>query len=385
MATIRNAGLVRSALLAVWALLMAGGPSRAAPPLKLALVIGETAYSSLPPLPACAGSARSVAAALRRAGFEVTQRLDTTNGETDAALASLANRLAGAPGSTAAVYFCGYATALETRSFLLPVSATIERPFDVLTQGVVARSAISAVATGTAAGLLVLDVFAQPGNTAPLALDRLTQGNAPPGQGYIAAVETNPGDSATPLATAFAAGLAAPTVELGGLIAELQHRVPAGSGAKFVAAQAPAAGFLVGGPPPAPAHPPKEQPAEAAPPPTPAPPPPAPAPAPPTITATPATPAPAPTATAPTATAPAARAMAPPPIPAMPDENQMTEGDRRRVQAALAVLGYYDGRVDGQFGPETRAAIRRFQHEIGAEMSGRLTGEQAGRLVAGRS
>lgn len=63
----------------------------------------------------------------------------------------------------------------------------------------------------------------------------------------------------------------------------------------------------------------------------------------------------------------------------------MTEADRRRVQAALAVLGYYDGRIDGQFGAETRAAIRRFQHEIGANMTGHLTPEQAGRLVAGRS
>lgn len=62
----------------------------------------------------------------------------------------------------------------------------------------------------------------------------------------------------------------------------------------------------------------------------------------------------------------------------------MTEADRRRVQAALAQLGYYDGRVDGRFGPETRAAIRHFQHEIGADMTGRLTPEQAGRLVAGR-
>jgi peptidoglycan hydrolase-like protein with peptidoglycan-binding domain len=69
----------------------------------------------------------------------------------------------------------------------------------------------------------------------------------------------------------------------------------------------------------------------------------------------------------------------------MPDEDKMMEADRRRVQAALAVLGYYGGRVDGQFGPETRAAIRRFQHEIGADMTGRLTAEQAGRLVAGRS
>ena len=59
----------------------------------------------------------------------------------------------------------------------------------------------------------------------------------------------------------------------------------------------------------------------------------------------------------------------------------MTVADARDVQIALARLGYYDGRIDGVFGPETRAAIRRWQHEIGAELTGTLTGAQATRLV----
>ncbi len=41
----------------------------------------------------------------------------------------------------------------------------------------------------------------------------------------------------------------------------------------------------------------------------------------------------------------------------------MSDAQRRQVQAALAKLGYYDATVDGIFGPETRAAIRRWQHE----------------------
>jgi len=47
----------------------------------------------------------------------------------------------------------------------------------------------------------------------------------------------------------------------------------------------------------------------------------------------------------------------------------------------LAKIGYYSGRIDGTFGPETRAAIRRYQFEIKAELTGRLTAEQATRLV----
>jgi len=68
----------------------------------------------------------------------------------------------------------------------------------------------------------------------------------------------------------------------------------------------------------------------------------------------------------------------------MPSDEQMTDSDRRGVQTALARLGYYDGRIDGIFGPDSRAAIRRYQHELGADMSGRLTAAQASRLVGGR-
>lgn len=62
-----------------------------------------------------------------------------------------------------------------------------------------------------------------------------------------------------------------------------------------------------------------------------------------------------------------------------------TDADRRRVQAALAHLGYYGGRVDGVFGPESLAATRRYQHELGAEMTGRLTIEQFRRLTGSGS
>ena len=66
----------------------------------------------------------------------------------------------------------------------------------------------------------------------------------------------------------------------------------------------------------------------------------------------------------------------------VPGDEQMSDGDRRLVQQLLGKLGYYDGQVDGTFGPETRAAIRRYQHEVGAPMTGRLTAQQAAKLVS---
>jgi peptidoglycan hydrolase-like protein with peptidoglycan-binding domain len=67
---------------------------------------------------------------------------------------------------------------------------------------------------------------------------------------------------------------------------------------------------------------------------------------------------------------------------AIPDEASMSEADRLRVQDILHRLGYYKGHVDGVFGSLTRAAIRRFQHDIGAEMTGHLTAEETSRLVS---
>ena len=83
-------------------------------------------------------------------------------------------------------------------------------------------------------------------------------------------------------------------------------------------------------------------------------------------------------------------ASAPPTTPASVDaftldEAQYSENDRRHVQAALLLLGYYAGAVDGQLGAGTRAAIRRYQHEIGAPMTGVLRPPQAARLLAGRT
>jgi peptidoglycan hydrolase-like protein with peptidoglycan-binding domain len=66
----------------------------------------------------------------------------------------------------------------------------------------------------------------------------------------------------------------------------------------------------------------------------------------------------------------------------MPAEARMSEADRRQAQQALHRLGYYQGHVDGIFGPLTRAAIRRFQQDIGAESTGFLTAEEVTRLLA---
>jgi peptidoglycan hydrolase-like protein with peptidoglycan-binding domain len=79
---------------------------------------------------------------------------------------------------------------------------------------------------------------------------------------------------------------------------------------------------------------------------------------------------------------PASTVVTPPPssLTGVAAEAGMSDANRRQVQEALQRLDYYRGLVDGIFGPLTRAAMRRYQHEIGADTTGYLTKEEVNRL-----
>ena len=327
-----------------------------------ALVIGNGTYTSLPALSGCLLSAHAVSAALRNAGFNVVEREDTTSGGIDAAINEAAQDLANHPGGPAFVYVCALVTSYNGRPFLLPTSANIARPTDALTQGLLAKSMLDLLTrSGNRSSVLALDVAPAPGAPATLGLDSYAQGSLPDELGYVAVIQVAPTDAVTPLAAALVAHLKAPTVQVAPLLDAVQQQLAGNKAATIAAVRTAAAGsYLVGAPAPPPAA--SIAPAPKSPP-----------------TASSAAPAAAPLAAAAAAAPPAPEAA--PSQAALPDDAAMTDADRRRVQTTLARLGYYDGQVDGIFGPDTRAAIRRFQHEIHVEMTGRLTTEQATRLV----
>jgi Putative peptidoglycan binding domain len=65
--------------------------------------------------------------------------------------------------------------------------------------------------------------------------------------------------------------------------------------------------------------------------------------------------------------------------------NGHTVGQVREVQQALHRLGYYNGSVDGDFGPNTQNALQRYQISAGEPVTGTLTRGVLGRLgVSGR-
>ena len=57
-----------------------------------------------------------------------------------------------------------------------------------------------------------------------------------------------------------------------------------------------------------------------------------------------------------------------------PADDAQYEGDSRinEIQSALAREGFYDGAIDGQMGPATRRALRRYQANHGLEATGTI-------------
>jgi hypothetical protein len=66
-------------------------------------------------------------------------------------------------------------------------------------------------------------------------------------------------------------------------------------------------------------------------------------------------------------------------------ESQMTPEEFFEIQEALATLGFFDGEADGEFGPLTRAAIRRYQKANGFPQSNFLTIAQSKALLEGQT
>lgn len=335
------------------------GPAWAeADPNRLALVIGDSAYTALAPLPGCIASAHAVAEALRRRGFEVLARDDASNGEMRAALGTFERRLIAADSPASVVYICGYGTGFDGRPFLLPVSASLQRDTDILAEGLIANF-VTDLSNRAAPRLSVtlLDVFVRPGAPPPPLADLLGR-PAKGAQVAAAAMEVASAQAVTPFAEALVAELASPDVRARDLVAAGKRALEAKGGSLLATSPIPADDTLVPLPPPVPVAP----------------------------LAPVAPPAPVPQAAQATPTAPVAAAPPPAPAPAptapLVEEDRLGDAERRGVQAQLKRLGYYPGGIDGVFGPDTRAAIRRFQFEIGAELSGRLTPPQIARLLA---
>jgi hypothetical protein len=72
-----------------------------------------------------------------------------------------------------------------------------------------------------------------------------------------------------------------------------------------------------------------------------------------------------------------------PPVPSDTNrrEETLTDAERCAIQRQLKALGFQSGTIDGSLGKKSRAAIRRWQQDIGARDDGHLQSKQIDRLI----
>jgi Caspase domain len=104
---------------------------------RVALVIGQSAYRTVPPLPNPANDAKVMAELLGSAGFEVTTASDVSQSEMRKAIGDFADTLtAKGPDTVALIYYAGHGLQVDGENFLLPVDVSALHEADIPLQGV---------------------------------------------------------------------------------------------------------------------------------------------------------------------------------------------------------------------------------------------------------
>ena len=104
---------------------------------RVALVIGQSAYRAVPPLPNAANDARHMAELLNSAGFAVTPANDLSQTDMRQAISDFAAKVAaGGPDTVALVFYAGHGLQIDGENFLIPVDLDPKREEDVPLQAV---------------------------------------------------------------------------------------------------------------------------------------------------------------------------------------------------------------------------------------------------------
>ena len=126
---------------------------------RVALVIGNSAYTGAQPLRTTAADADLIAASLQGAGFDIVRANDVTTANFGDTIAAFLDKLSAAgPNAVAFVYFAGYGVQYDGDSYLVPVDARIDRAEDAPNATMSLSSIMQALAqVPSAARIIVLD------------------------------------------------------------------------------------------------------------------------------------------------------------------------------------------------------------------------------------
>jgi Caspase domain len=104
---------------------------------RLALVIGQSAYRSVPALPNPANDAKAVTQLLTDSGFEVSTAADLSQGQMREAVSEFAGKVAAKGADTVAlVFYAGHGLQIDGENFLVPVDIDPKREADIPIQAV---------------------------------------------------------------------------------------------------------------------------------------------------------------------------------------------------------------------------------------------------------
>ena len=104
---------------------------------RLALVIGESAYRTVTPLPNPANDAKAMATLLSDAGFEVTTAADLSQRDMNQQVGDFTARIAAkGPDTIALVFYAGHGLQIDGENYLVPVDVDPKREADIPLQAV---------------------------------------------------------------------------------------------------------------------------------------------------------------------------------------------------------------------------------------------------------
>jgi uncharacterized caspase-like protein len=104
---------------------------------RLALVIGQSAYRAVVPLPNPANDAKAMAQLLGDAGFDVVTAADLSQNDMRRTVGEFAAKIASkGPDTTALVFYAGHGMQVDGENFLIPIDIDPKRETDIPLQAV---------------------------------------------------------------------------------------------------------------------------------------------------------------------------------------------------------------------------------------------------------
>src|SRR4051794_4240501 len=126
---------------------------------RVALVIGQSAYRSVPALPNPANDAKAVTQLLTDSGFEVSTASDLSQGQLREQVSAFAGKVAAKGADTVAlVFYAGHGLQIDGENYLVPVDVDPKREADIPLQAIRLNDIINTLnSVPTKSRILLLD------------------------------------------------------------------------------------------------------------------------------------------------------------------------------------------------------------------------------------